>query len=86
MYSGEGLGLISLQDISETMIVKNLGERAKSIVSRFCCGGKLSSVEEVKLLFEKKSGNDWSCVTFPVSDQKYFQELLDVCSVASFGL
>ena len=71
----------SLQDMSETTIVMSLGKQA----SRFCCGGMLSLEDNVKLAFEK-SGDERSCVTFPVSDQKYFQELLDVCSVASFGL
>ena len=79
----------SLLDMAEKTIVESLGEQAKSIVSRFCCGGTLNFVEEVKLLFEKKSdgaGDGWSCVTFPVSEQTSLKPLLDVCSVASFGL
>ena len=75
----------SLQDMSETTIVMSLGQQARSIASRFCCGGMLSLEDDVKLAFEK-SGDERSCVTFPVSDHKYLQELLDVCSAASFGL
>ena len=75
----------SLQDMSEMKIRLSLGQQAQSIASRFCCGGTLSLEDNVKLAFEK-SGDDWSCVTFPISDQKYLRELLDVCSVASFGL
>ena len=75
----------SLQDLSVSTIVMSLGQQAKSIASRFCCGGTLSLEDDVKLTFEK-SGNNWSCIIFPVSDQKYLQALLDICSVASFGL
>ena len=70
---------VSLQDTAEKTIVESLGEQAKSIVSRFCCGGTLNFVEEVKLLFEKKSdgaGDGWSCVTFPVSEQTSLKQQL----------
>ena len=75
----------SLQDLSVSTIVMSLGQQAEGIASRFCCGGTLSLEDDVKLTFEK-SGDNWSCITFPVSDQKYLQELLDICSVSSFGL
>ena len=74
-----------LEDLVLSAIVMSLGKQAENIASRFCCGGTLSLEDDVKLTFEK-SGDNWSCITFPVSDQKHLQELLDICSVASFGL
>ena len=74
----------SLQAIALARVVKSLGTQAKSIVSRFCCGGTLDSVDEVKLAYEKSG--DWSCVIFPGAENTSLQELLGVCSVASFGI
>lgn len=75
----------TLQTAALDKIVKNLGELAKSIASRFCCGGTLTSPDQVKLVYEN-GGIGWSSATFPGAEEMAVQRLLDVCSVASFGV
>ena len=74
----------SLQERAAHTIVESLGETA-SIVSRFCCGGTLNSPEQLKLVYENDDGN-WCSVTFPGVQPALLQQLLSVCSVASFGV
>ena len=79
----------SLQERAAHTIVKSLGETANSIVSRFCCGGTLNSPEQIKLVYENDCENDdgnWCSVTFPGVQPARLQQLLSVCSVASFGV
>ena len=68
-------------------IVTSLGELARSIACRFCCGNTLtlSSPEHVNIVYEK-SGRNWSSITFPGAEQADVQQLLRVCSVASFAI
>ena len=75
----------SLQERAARTIVESLGETAKSIVSRFCCGGTLNSPEQVKLGYENDDGSWGGSVTFPGVQPAHLQQLLSVCSVASFG-
>ena len=75
----------SLQERAARTIVESLGETAKSIVSRFCCGGTLNSPEQVKLGYENDDGSWGGSVTFPGVQPAHLQQLLSVCSVVSFG-
>ena len=63
--------------------MKKLGELAESIISRFSCGGVLSSPSKVQL---KQGSDEWAGVVFPGADEAASQQLLSACSVASFGM
>jgi len=77
----------TLQKAALGKIVTSLGELASTIACRFCCGSTLTlgSPEHVNLVYEK-SGRTWSSITFPGAEQADLQQLLGVCSVASFGV
>jgi len=65
-------------------IVKSLGELAESISSKFACGGELSSPDKVRLLYRNKC-RELREVVFPDASDSDAQQLLDACSIASFG-
>ena len=77
----------TLQKASFGKIVTSLGELARSIACRFCCGNTLtlSSPGHVNIVYEK-SGRNWSSITFPGAEQADVQQLMGVCSVGSFAI
>lgn len=83
----DGTTATSLQNISQSAIVKNLGKVATSVTSLFSCGGTIPQAENV-LLFYKKSG-DWAPkplhLPTGLSDGYAVAELLEACSTPSSG-
>ena len=75
----------TLQKAALERIVAGLGEVSSSIACRFCCGTTLSSPDQVNLVYERR-GRNWSSITFPGAEQADVQQLLGVCSIASFGV
>ena len=77
---------MALQVYAHEQVVENLGKAAKGIDSRFSCGGVLSSPSKIEVLYKKPSG-DWSQhpVVFPGASESDLLNLIDVCSIASFG-
>ena len=77
---------MALQVYAHKQVVENLGKAAKGIHSRFSCGGVLSSPSKIEVLYKKPSG-DWSQhpVVFPGASESDLLNLIDVCSIASFG-
>ena len=77
----------SLQSCSEASIMLNLGKMVEGITSTFCCGGEIDLPEGVQLVSKNPNGS-WSssAVAFPGTDPAVTQQLLDACSVASFGI
>ena len=77
---------MALQVYAHKQVVENLGKAAKGIDSRFSCGGVLSSPSKIEVLYKKPSG-DWSQhpVVFPGASESDLLNLIDVCSIASFG-
>ena len=68
----------SLQDKAQKDVLKDLGLIADS---RFCCGGVLNSPKNVRVV------QDNGCqVCLPGADKTAIQQLVDCCSVASFGI
>ena len=78
----------SLQDLSKSAIVLNLGNQAQSL---FFCGGTIPDIEKVVIFYKKKSG-DWSSrpLELPSASKSRpatqlleiedIQEFLDACS------
>ena len=52
---------------------------------RFTCGGELTSPDKIQLVYENTTG-ELHKVVFPEACNVDIQQLLDACSVASFGL
>ena len=75
----------SLETTAKDEIVKSLGELAESISSKFSCGGELSSPDRVWLTFKSKP-RELREVVFPNASDADTQQLVDTCSIASFGL
>ena len=75
----------SLENTAKDEIVKSLGELAESISSNFSCGGELSSPDKVRVLYENKT-HELRKVEFPDASDADTQQLVDTCSIASFGL
>ena len=79
------IGVTSLEAAAHEQVVKNLGELAESITSRFSCGGVLGSSSKIQLFFRQGSGQ-LAGVVFPGADKAAIQQLFSACSVASFGM
>ena len=81
----------SLQGVSTSTIVTQLGQVAEGINSLFTCGGKykVPSNEPIKLAYRPAgvaaSSEEWCSVEFPGVSEAAMIKLLDVCSVASYG-
>ena len=69
---------------TDAEIVKRLGELGRSIASQFCCGSTLSSPEQVNLVYQSSDG--FPSLLFPGVELTAMQQLMSVCSVASFGV
>ena len=76
----------SLEDTAHTTAASSLREIVSGLESRFACGGSIS--ESTLLIFYKKKSGEWSPqpLKLPSTDSTSLQDLLQSCSVASFGL
>ncbi len=77
--------VLSLEDTAEKLLVEGLGKMAKDTHGTFSCGGELTSLEQVQLVFENKTGALCKLL-FPGLSDAEIQQLLEACSIASFGL
>ena len=75
----------SLAAISEKAVVESLGKLSGSLSCRFSCGGELSSPDKIQLVYKNEAGELRELV-FPEASDADMQQLLDACSVASFGI
>ena len=66
-------------------VVDNLGKLAESLSCRFTCGGELTSPDTIQLAYGNRAGG-LNKVVFPGASDADIQQLLDACSVASFGV
>ncbi len=83
--SSESQDVPSLETTAEKKIVKSLGDLAKNTHSTFSCGGELTSPDKVQVVYRNKS-SELQEVVFPGASDADIQQLLETCSVASFGL
>ncbi len=77
--------LSRLEDLAKEKVAENLGRLAESISDQFSCGDSLESPEKVQLVFKTKLGS-WREAVFPGATAHDIQQLVDACSVASFGI
>ena len=75
----------TLSTLARKAVVRELGETANAINGRFSCGGAVAGGKPVKVAYETESGG-LKQIVFPVVQQDDIKQLLDACSVASFGL
>ena len=79
----------SLQSISQSSVVENLGKTAGSIECLFACGGSIPETEKVILFYKKKKSEGWSPKPIELSadwiDERSLADFFDACSTASFG-
>ena len=80
-----GAETVNLTSAAEETVVENLGKLAESISCRFTWGGELTSPDKIQLAYGNSVGG-LNKVVFPGASDADIQQLLDVCSVASFGL
>ena len=80
-FKGE---VVNLASAAEKIVVENLGDLAESLSCRFTCGGELTSTDKIQLVYENTTG-ELNKVVFPGASDVDIQQLLDACSVASFG-
>ena len=77
----------SLEGTAHTTAASSLGEVVSGLESKFACGGSIS--ERTLLIFYKKKSGEWSPQPLKLpsaADNAVLQDLLQSCSVASFGL
>uniref|UniRef100_A0A1X7UX57 Fe2OG dioxygenase domain-containing protein n=1 Tax=Amphimedon queenslandica TaxID=400682 RepID=A0A1X7UX57_AMPQE len=76
----------SLEGTAHMTVVSSLGKVVSGLESRFACGGSIS--ESTVLISYKKKSGEWSPqpLKLPSTDSTVLQDLLQSCSVASFGL
>ena len=76
-----------LATLARKAVERELGETANAINGRFSCGGALAGGKPVKVAYETGSGGlKHNIIMFPAVQQDDIKQLLDACSVASFGL
>ena len=73
---------MSLASVAEKTVVESLGTLAENLS---CCGGELTSPDKIQLAYGNRVGG-LNKVVFPGASDADIQQLLDVGSVASFGL
>ena len=74
---------VTLASAAERTVAQSLGDLAESFSCRFTCGGELTS-DKIQLVYENTTG-ELHKVVFPGASDVDIQQLLDACSVASFG-
>ena len=74
----------SLQEQSTEAVITNLGKVAKSIECLFSCGGSVDA-NNILISYKTKVGN-WSSQPLQLPGSTDIQDLLDTCSIASFGI
>ena len=85
MAAGSGADTGNLASATEVTVVENLGKLAESLSCRFTCGGELTSPDKIQLVYKNK-GSEFREVVFPGASEADIQQLLEACSVASFGV
>ena len=85
MAAKSGASAESLEATAEKKILESLGTLAESLSCRFSCGGELSSPDKIQLVYENKDG-ELRKVVLPGASDADVQQLLDACTVASFGV
>ena len=85
MAAKSGASAESLEATAEKKILESLGALAESLSCRFSCGGELSSPDKIQLVYENKDGERRK-VVLPGASDADVQQLLDACTVASFGV
>ena len=85
MAAGSGADTVNLASASEETVVENLGKLAESLSCRFTCGGELTSPDKIQLAYGNRAG-ELKKMVFPGVSEADIQQLLEACSVASFGL
>lgn len=75
---------MTLASTAEETVIENLGKLAESLSCRFTCGGELTSPDKIQLVYGNNAGELHKMV-FPGASDAGIQQLLDVCSIASFG-
>ena len=85
MAAKSGAEKMNLASAAEETVVENLGKLAESLSCRFTCGGELTSPDKIQLVY-RKSASQLCEVVFPGASEADIQQLLDACSVASFGI
>ena len=75
---------VTLASAAEKTVAESLGKLAESFSCRFTCGGELTSPDKIQLVYENSTG-ELNKVVFPGASDVDIQQLLDACSVASFG-
>ena len=73
-------GVESLQAKAHASVLEDLGVLADT---RFCCGGVLSPPDSVQVSL---LNTDRKMIRFPCEDESSIQELVDACTIASFGV
>ena len=79
-----GADPVTLASAAEKTVAESLGKLAESFSCRFTYGGELTSPDKIKLVYENTTGEHHK-VVFPGASDADIQQLLDACSVASFG-
>ena len=82
--SGAAADPVILASAAERTVAQSLGDLAESLSCRFTCGGELTSPDRIQLVYENTTG-ELHKVVFPGASDVDIQQLLDACSVASFG-
>ena len=79
-----GADPVTLASAAERTVAESLGDLTESLSCRFTCGGELTSPDKIQLAYENSTG-ELNKVVFPGASDADIQQLLDACSVASFG-
>ena len=87
MAAKSGADKMNLASAAEETVVENLGKLAESLSCRFTCGGELTSPDKIQLMYKNSvKPSELHEVVFPGASDADIQQLLDACSVASFGI
>ena len=81
--SVSGADPVTLASAAEKPVAEGLGKLAESFSCIFACGGELTS-DKIKLIYENRTGELHKGM-FPAVSDADIQELLDACSISSFG-
>ena len=74
---------MTLASAAGKTVAEGLGKLAESFSCIFACGGELTS-DKIKLIYENRTGELHKGM-FPAVSDADIQELLDACSISSFG-
>ena len=75
---------MSLASAAEKTVAESLGKLLESFSCRIPCSGELTSPDKIQLVYENCTG-ELHKIVFPGASDADIPQLLDACSVASFG-